>query len=74
MEMSGQFHAPAALLKEKSPLVPTALSISGALSDERTGLSLVVVTVSGNKSVVSKYNLHFTCPGPDTPGMDAFSL
>jgi hypothetical protein len=33
----------------------------GALSDERTGLSFVRVTVSSNKSVVSLYNLHFTC-------------
>jgi hypothetical protein len=30
----------------------------GALSDERTGLSLSKVTVSSNKSVVSMYNLH----------------
>jgi hypothetical protein len=33
----------------------------GALSDERTGLSFARVTVSSNKSVVSMYNLHFTC-------------
>jgi hypothetical protein len=33
----------------------------GALSDERTGLSFATVTVSSNKSVVSMYNLHFTC-------------
>jgi hypothetical protein len=35
----------------------------GALSDERTGLSLARVTVSSSKSVVSmySYNLHFTC-------------
>jgi hypothetical protein len=33
----------------------------GALSDERTGLSFASVTVSSNKSVVSMYNLHFTC-------------
>jgi hypothetical protein len=33
----------------------------GALSDERTGLALAKVTVSSNKSVVSMYNLHFTC-------------
>jgi hypothetical protein len=32
-----------------------------ALSDERTGLSFASVAVSSNKSVVSKYNLHFTC-------------
>jgi hypothetical protein len=33
----------------------------GALSDERTGLSFARVTVSSSKSVVSMYNLHFTC-------------
>jgi hypothetical protein len=33
----------------------------GALSDERTGLSCARVTVSSNKSLVSMYNLHFTC-------------
>jgi hypothetical protein len=33
----------------------------GVLSDERTGLSFARVTVSSNKSVVSMYNLHFTC-------------
>jgi hypothetical protein len=33
----------------------------GALSDERTSLSFARVTVSSNKSVVSMYNLHFTC-------------
>jgi hypothetical protein len=33
----------------------------GALSDERTGLLFARVTVSSNKSVVSMYNLHFTC-------------
>jgi hypothetical protein len=33
----------------------------GALSDERTSLSFVRVTVSSNKSAVSMYNLHFTC-------------
>jgi hypothetical protein len=33
----------------------------GALSDERTDLSFARVTVSSNKSVVSMYNLHFTC-------------
>jgi hypothetical protein len=33
----------------------------GALSDERTGLSFARYTVSSNKSVVSVYNLHFTC-------------
>jgi hypothetical protein len=32
-----------------------------ALSDERTGLSFARVTVSSNKSVFSKCNLHFTC-------------
>jgi hypothetical protein len=33
----------------------------GALSDERAGVSFVRVTVSSSKSVVSMYNLHFTC-------------
>jgi hypothetical protein len=33
----------------------------GALYDERTHLSFARVTVSSNKSVVSMYNLHFTC-------------
>jgi hypothetical protein len=33
----------------------------GAVPDERTGLSFAKVTVSSNKSVVSMYNLHFTC-------------
>jgi hypothetical protein len=33
----------------------------GALSDERTGLSFARDTVSSSKSVVSMYNLHFTC-------------
>jgi hypothetical protein len=33
----------------------------GVLSDERTGLAFARVTVSSNKSVVSMYNLHFTC-------------
>jgi hypothetical protein len=33
----------------------------GAVTEERTGLSFVRVTVSSNKSVVSMYNLHFTC-------------
>jgi hypothetical protein len=33
----------------------------GALSDERTGLSFPRVTVSSNMSLVSTYNLHFTC-------------
>jgi hypothetical protein len=37
------------------------LLIWGALSDERTGLSFARVTVSSNKSVVSMYNLYFTC-------------
>jgi hypothetical protein len=32
----------------------------GALSDERTGLSFAIVTVSSNRSVVSMYNMHFT--------------
>jgi hypothetical protein len=32
----------------------------GALSEERTGLSFVRVTVINNKAVVSMYNLHFT--------------
>jgi hypothetical protein len=31
------------------------------LSDERTGLSFARVTVSSNESVVSVYNLQFTC-------------
>jgi hypothetical protein len=35
--------------------------VGGALFDERTGLSFVRVTVSSNKSVVTMYNLHFTC-------------
>jgi hypothetical protein len=33
----------------------------GVLSDERTGLSLARVAVSGNKPVVSMYNLHVAC-------------
>jgi hypothetical protein len=33
----------------------------GALSDERTGLSFARVTVNSNNSVVSMYNLYFTC-------------
>jgi hypothetical protein len=33
----------------------------GALSEERTGLLFARVTVSNNKSVVSMYNLYFTC-------------
>jgi hypothetical protein len=33
----------------------------GALSDERTSLSYARVTVSSNKSVLSMYNIHFTC-------------
>jgi hypothetical protein len=39
----------------------TILSMWGALSDERTGLTFARVTVSSNKYVVSMYNLHFTC-------------
>jgi hypothetical protein len=38
-----------------------SLLMWGALSDEGTGLSFATVTVSRNKSVVSMYNLHFTC-------------
>jgi hypothetical protein len=37
------------------------LLMLGAISDERTGLSFARVTLSTNKSVVSMYNLHFTC-------------
>jgi hypothetical protein len=37
------------------------LLMRGALSDERMGLSFARVTASSNKSVVSMYNLHFTC-------------
>jgi hypothetical protein len=33
----------------------------GALSDERMGLSFPRVTVSSSKSVVSTYNIYFTC-------------
>jgi hypothetical protein len=33
----------------------------GTPSDERMGLLFARVTVSSNKSVVSMYNLHFTC-------------
>jgi hypothetical protein len=33
----------------------------GAFSDEMTGLSFTRVTVTSNKSVVSMYNLYFTC-------------
>jgi hypothetical protein len=35
--------------------------MSGALSDERTGLSFARVIVRSSKSFVSMYNLHFTC-------------
>jgi hypothetical protein len=37
------------------------LLMYGALSEERTGLSFSRVTVSSNKSLVSMYNLYFTC-------------
>jgi hypothetical protein len=37
------------------------LLLWGALSDERTGLSFATVTAISSKSVVSMYNLHFTC-------------
>jgi hypothetical protein len=40
-------------------LMVTGLLMWGALSDERMGLSFA--TVSSSKSVVSMYNLHFTC-------------
>jgi hypothetical protein len=42
-------------------LAVASLLMCGALSDERTGLSFARVTVSSSKSVVSMYNLHFTC-------------
>jgi hypothetical protein len=42
-------------------LTIAGLLMWGALSDERTGLSFIRVTVSSSKSVVSMYNLHFTC-------------
>jgi hypothetical protein len=42
-------------------LTVTGFLIWGALSDERMGLSFARMTVSSSKSVVSMYNLHFTC-------------
>jgi hypothetical protein len=42
-------------------LAVAGLLMWGALSDERTGLSFSRVTVSSSKSVVSMFNLHFTC-------------
>jgi hypothetical protein len=42
-------------------LTVTSFLMWGALSDERTGLSFARVTISSSKSVVSMYNLHFTC-------------
>jgi hypothetical protein len=42
-------------------LTVACLLMWGSLSDERTGLSFARVTVSSSKSVVSMYNLHFTC-------------
>jgi hypothetical protein len=39
----------------------TGLLMWGAHSDERAGLLFARVKVSSNKSVVSMYNLHFTC-------------
>jgi hypothetical protein len=42
-------------------LTVTGFLISGALSDERTGLSFARVIVRCSKSFVSMYNLHFTC-------------
>jgi predicted branched-subunit amino acid permease len=38
-----------------------ALLMWNALSDERTVLSFARATVTNNKSVVSMYNLYFTC-------------
>jgi hypothetical protein len=42
-------------------LTVAGLLMWGSLSDERTGLSFARVTVRSSKSVVSMYNLHFTC-------------
>jgi hypothetical protein len=42
-------------------LTVTGFLMSGALSDERTGLSFARVIVRSSKSFVSMYNLHFTC-------------
>jgi hypothetical protein len=42
-------------------LTVAGLLMWGALSDERTVPSFARVTVSSSKSVVSMYNLHFTC-------------
>jgi hypothetical protein len=39
----------------------TGFLVSGALSDERTGLSFARVTVRSSTSFVSMHNLHFTC-------------
>jgi hypothetical protein len=42
-------------------LTVAGLLMWGAISDEITDLSFATVTVSSSKSVVSMYNLHFTC-------------